>query len=333
MNIKKNVDLRNYNTFCVSSIAENFVEINSVTDIQNLTKINYFDDGTLILGGGSNILLVSYSIKNVAKINIQGINLIYEDENEIYLKVGAGENWHEFVEYTYENNWHGLENLVLIPGSVGAAPVQNIGAYGVEQKEFCHSVEVFLLKENKVVNLKNEECNFTYRDSIFKNELKGNFVIISVTYKLQKKFEPNLYYQDLKYRLTSECTPKELLEAVIEIRTRKLPDVNVYGNAGSFFQNPIVKKEKVERIAESYPKIKYFPYGDENHKLAAAWLIDSCRLKGFRIGDAGVSEMHPLILVNYGNASGKEIFEVSEKVIHSVLKKFDVQLVREVNII
>jgi UDP-N-acetylmuramate dehydrogenase len=336
MNLRQNVSLKKYNTFGIDVSAKYFLEVGSVSDIQN-----YLDDRKqfplLILGGGSNILFTKNFNGTVLKNNIKGIEKIKEDDEYVYVKAGGGEAWHEFVMHCIKNNYAGLENLSLIPGSVGAAPIQNIGAYGVEQKEVFSSLEAINLHENKLKVFTRSECNFGYRDSIFKREAKNKFIITSVTFRLNKKPVFNTSYgaihQELERMGIKELSISAVSQAVCNIRRSKLPDPASIGNAGSFFKNPTVPKEKYEKIKKEFPAIVAYPAAEGEMKLAAGWLIEQCGWKGKSFGNYGVHKDQALVLVNYGCANGNEIYELSEKILQSVKEKFGVVLEREVVII
>ncbi|MFH1004602.1 MAG: UDP-N-acetylmuramate dehydrogenase [Bacteroidota bacterium] len=349
MIIHENFSLKKLNTFGVDASARYFLKIDSVSAIQNfLNDKNLFSfisgsegDGLLILGEGSNILFTKNFDGVVVKNNIKGIELLKEDEEHFYVKVGAGEKWHEFVTHCIQKNYAGVENLSLIPGSVGAAPVQNIGAYGVEQKDVCYEVEAIDMKENKTVILNKSSCHFDYRDSIFKHEAKGKFIITFVTFKLFKKPIFNISYGNITQELEKmgifskggkELSIAAISQAVCNIRINKLPDPKKIGNVGSFFKNPVVSNEKYESLKKEFPNI--VAYKDSaGMKLAAGFLIEQCGWKGKQFGDAGVYKYQSLVLVNYGNARGSEILELSEKILQSVKEKFGVELAREVVII
>ncbi|MEO7210097.1 MAG: UDP-N-acetylmuramate dehydrogenase, partial [Chitinophagaceae bacterium] len=264
-----------------------------------------------------------------------GIECIDEDDTNYYVKAAAGAGWHQFVVHCIKHNYAGVENLSLIPGNVGASPMQNIGAYGVEIKDMFHSLKAFHKKEKTIVEFKKEDCNFGYRDSVFKNKFKDEFIILNVTYKLLKTPVFHTQYgaieTELKNMGVQELSIQNISQAVINIRSAKLPDPAVIGNAGSFFKNPVIPTAQLENLKNEYPGIVSYPFND-SMKLAAAWLIESCGWKGYRQGDAGCHEKQALVLVNYGHAKGNEIFELSQKIVDSVKMKFGVLLEREVNI-
>jgi len=289
----------------------------------------------LILGGGSNILLTRDIDGLVLKNEIRGIDLVHEDEEHVYVKVGAGEVWHSFVQHCLGRDWAGVENLSLIPGSVGAAPMQNIGAYGVEIKDVFHELEAYALNEQKVYTFSCNDCEFGYRESIFKGKYKDRMIILNVTFRLNKVPVFHTSYGDIRQELekmgVNALSILAVSEAVIHIRQSKLPDPAKLGNAGSFFKNPTVSKEKFEQLQAEFPAIVAYPR-PVGLKLAAGWLIEQCGWKGFRRGDAGCHAKQALVLVNYGNATGGEIYDLSEEILYSVKEKFGILLEREVNI-
>ncbi len=336
MNIRKNVDLKGLNTFGINVKAKNFVEIEKEEDLKEIfVSKEYSDKRKFVLGGGSNILLTKDIEELTLKISIPGIKVIDEDKSFVFVEAGAGVKWHELVEYCIERNYGGIENLSLIPGTVGAAPIQNIGAYGQEVKDVLFSLNGVFISGGKAASFNNKECEFGYRNSIFKTELKGKFVISSVKLKLSKNPEINLSYGNLKDEFEklnlAEVTIEDVSAVVSSIRKSKLPDPSITGNAGSFFKNPEVSFDSFEKLKEKFPGI--IGYKKENgFKLAAGWLIEKCGWKGKRIGNAGVHPKQALVLINYGNASGVEILELSKKIKESVKEKFDVNLEYEVNI-
>jgi len=355
MNLQENVSLKKFNTFGIDASAKYFLEANSTSDIQNFLddkKLSPFPSGRagdghlLVLGGGSNILFTKNFDGTVLKNNIKGIELLKEDSENYFVKAGGGEVWHEFVLHCIKNNYAGVENLSLIPGCVGAAPIQNIGAYGVEQKETFYELEAINLKENKKVVFKNADCQFGYRDSIFKREAKNKFIITSVTFKLNKKAKLNTSYgainQELEKTGVKEISIAAISQAVCNIRRSKLPDPAVIGNAGSFFKNPVIHIDKFASLKKEFPNIIGFPNTNSPEiekgvrsevKLAAGWLIEQCGWKGKQFGNTGVHKDQALVLVNYGNAKGSEVYELSGKILESVKEKFGVDLEREVVIV
>ena len=336
MKIQKNISLRPYNTFGIDAKARYFAPFSNTDELSELLTL---DPRllTFILGGGSNILFTKDYDGLILKNEIRGIELLREDEEYVYVKAGAGENWHQFVLYCINNNWAGVENLSLIPGNIGAAPIQNIGAYGVEFSNVFWALETLHLQEKKVVRFVVSDCEFGYRESIFKRKYKDQFAILNITLRLKKKPEFHTSYGTIQQELDKmgikELSVRAISQAVINIRSSKLPDPKEIGNAGSFFKNPSVTKEHYRQLKTVYKGIIGFNNIDGTVKLAAGWLIEQCNWKGFRRGDAGVHAKQALVLVNYGNATGKEIYDLSEDILQSVKKRFDVTLEREVNII
>jgi UDP-N-acetylmuramate dehydrogenase len=339
MQIQENISLKPYNTFGINANAKYFSLFENVNELQELFSNSTFNiqNSTLLLGGGSNILLTKNFDGIVLKNEIKGIEVIKEDEEHIYIKAGAGENWHQFVLHCVRSNYAGVENLSLIPGNVGASPMQNIGAYGVEIKDVFYELEAFHKKDKLIQKFSLKDCSFGYRESIFKNKFKDQFVITSVTYRLNKKSAFNTSYgainQELERMGVKELSIQSVSQAVINIRTSKLPDPKEIGNAGSFFKNPVIPNEQFIELKKAFPSIVAFPSSDNHTKLAAGWLIEQCGWKGYRRNDAGCYPRQALVLVNYGNASGNEIFDLSETIIQSVSGKFGISLEREVNII
>lgn len=336
MQIEQNISLRQYNTFGVDVKARLFSSFTSLDElVEILTAHRKLQ--TLILGGGSNILFTKNFDGLMLKNEIRGIDLIREDANHVYVRAGAGENWHQFVQYTIKRNWAGLENLSLIPGNVGASPMQNIGAYGVEIKEVFDELEAYHKKERKVHRFSVNDCQFGYRDSVFKKKYRDDFVILNVTYRLNKRPHFNISYGALEEELeklgVQSLSIQAISQAVINIRSSKLPDPAVTGNAGSFFKNPEIPEKQFNNLRSAFPEIVGYNLNNGYVKVAAGWLIEQCGWKGFRRGDAGCHAKQALVLVNYKNATGKEIFDLSEEILQSVKRKFGVQLEREVNII
>lgn len=337
MHIEEHKSLKKYNTFSIDCSARYFVSIESIKDLKKVLK-QKMHPNIFILGGGSNMLLTQDIDAFVIHINLKGIETIYEDQNSITLKVMAGENWHDFVQYCIQNNYGGIENLSLIPGNVGTAPIQNIGAYGVELKDViknCQAISVNNLS-NKIFT--KEECKFGYRNSIFKNEEKGKYIITSVTFELTKiNHKKNIDYGAIKEELNKQQIEnpslKQISEAVIKIRQSKLPDPKELGNSGSFFKNPIINKIAFKQFHDKYPKAPYYKLSNSEYKIPAGWLIEQAEFKGIRIGDAGVHKKQALVLVNYGNATGQEILSLSNTIQNKVKKVFGITIEPEVNII
>ncbi len=338
MNIQYNASLQEYNTFGVNAHTKVLASFNSVSDLKTILENKDFASlPKLILGGGSNLLFRSDFEGIILKNEIPGVECISEDNDHFYIKVGAGENWHEFVLTCIDNNWAGLENLSLIPGNVGASPMQNIGAYGVEIKDRFESLEAFDLANLKTQTFGKNDCNFGYRESVFKNIYRDRFIICSVTYKLLKKARLNTSYGAIENELVRKGiknpTIKDISDVVIDIRNSKLPNPRDLGNAGSFFKNPVVDRSTFERLRVFNPEIPNYPAPNSKVKLAAGWLIEKSGWKGKRLGNCGMHEKQALVLVNYGNATGEEIYQLSELVLKSVQEKFGIVLEREVNII
>ncbi|RFC54691.1 UDP-N-acetylmuramate dehydrogenase [Brumimicrobium aurantiacum] len=334
--LQENVNLKEYNTFNISVQAKNFATFSDVNSLQQL--LNEIDkDNLMILGGGSNVLFQKDFEGIILRNEILGIDLIEESNNDVLLKVGAGETWHEFVLYAINNNYGGIENLSLIPGSVGASPMQNIGAYGVEIKDVFHSLEAVEIQTGKIKTFTHEECQFGYRESVFKKALKNQYIITSVTYRLSKNHILNTSYgaieTELKLQGIQNPTIKDISNAVITIRQSKLPDPNEIGNAGSFFKNPVISKKQYDKIKEEFPTIPCYAVDEENVKVPAGWLIDHSGWKGKTFGDYGVHKKQALVLVNYGEASGSEIYKLSSEIIEDISTRFGIALEREVNII
>lgn len=338
MNIIENYPLLKLNTFGVDVKAKYFTSINTINELIELTKTNLFKDlELLILGGGSNILFTKDFDGLVVLNNIKGKEIINQNQQSIFLKIGAGENWHELVMYCVDNGWGGIENLSLIPGNTGTAPMQNIGAYGVEIKETFVQLEALEISSGKIVKFNNSDCEFGYRESVFKNKMKNQYIILNITLELKKNPVLNINYGDVKAILESQNIKnpgiKEVSNAIISIRQSKLPDPKKIGNSGSFFKNPIVSLNQLELIKKKYPNVVNYEINENEFKIAAGWLIERAGWKGKKFNNYGVHEKQALVLVNYGLANGMEIFELSEKIILDIKDKFGITLEREVNII
>lgn len=333
MNIRDHISLKPYNTFGIEGYAGHFAEIHSLADLEEAGRLPY---PRYVLGGGSNILLTQPVTGIVLHNCLKGKAEIQEDDNHIWLEVQAGEIWHELVMYTIANGWGGLENLALIPGTVGASPMQNIGAYGVEAKDTIESVSCWLWDEGKLITLSNDECRFGYRDSIFKNGLKDKVFITSVVYKLSKKPVFNTSYgaieQELQAMGVTSVSVEAIAAAVIRIRTSKLPDPKEIGNAGSFFKNPTIPVAQYEALKAEYPVIPCYIVSNKMVKVPAGWLIEQCGWKGYRAGALGVHARQALVLVNYGGAAGADIWHLSGEIVQSVHTKFGIDLEREVQV-
>ena len=334
-NIKHNISLKSFNTFGIDVQSASFVEVSTIAELKQI--IQNTTQEMLILGEGSNILFTQNYAGLVIKNNIKGIEIISEDKQKIILKVGAGENWHEFVMHCIKNNYAGLENLSLIPGTVGASPMQNIGAYGVEVKDTIISVEALNKSTLQLESFTNIACEFDYRSSIFKTTLKDKYFITSVVFGLSKKPTINSSYgainDELKSMKVANPTIQDISKAVINIRSSKLPNPKEIGNSGSFFKNPVVSFSKKNDLLLKYPSMPHYLQNDGTFKIAAGWLIEACGWKGKRIDNYGVHTKQALVLVNYGGATGKEIYHLSEQIIQSVKSTFDIELEREVNIV
>lgn len=339
MNVQEHVRLRPYNTFGMDVQARYFAAFGSVDELQSVLGSRALQTARarLVLGGGSNILFTKDFDGVVLKNAISGIAVVRETDDHFYVRAGAGEVWHPFVLHCLQHNYAGVENLSLIPGQVGASPMQNIGAYGVEIKDVFHELEAYHLEDRSLRTFSLEECGFGYRESVFKRRYRDQFVITSVTFKLRKKPVFNTSYGAIRQELESmgvqELSIRAIAQAVINIRSSKLPDWKVTGNAGSFFKNPQVDNAAFQQIKEKFPGVVAFPVDDAHTKLAAGWLIEQCGWKGYRKGDAGCYPKQALVLVNYGRASGAEIVALSEQIIRSVQEKFGVLLEREVNLV
>ena len=338
MNIIENNPLLKLNTFGIDVKAKYFTSINTINELIEVTKTNVFKDlELLILGGGSNILFTKDFDGLVILNNIKGKEIIEQNQQSIFLKIGAGENWHELVMYCVDNGWGGIENLSLIPGNTGTAPMQNIGAYGVEIKETFVELEALEISSGKIVKFNNSDCEFGYRESVFKNKMKNQYIILNITLELKKNPVLNINYGDVKAILESQNIKnpdiKEVSNAIISIRQSKLPDPKKIGNSGSFFKNPIVSLNLLELIKKKYPNVVNYEINENEFKIAAGWLIERAGWKGKKFNNYGVHEKQALVLVNYGLANGMEIFELSEKIILDIKDKFGIKLEREVNII
>ena len=335
MNIQNNFSLKNYNTFGIEAKAKEFVSVNSITELKEvLSKKN----DIFILGGGSNMLLTQDIQKLVVHIDLKGREVVEENADFAIVKAQAGENWHEFVLWCIDQNLGGIENLSLIPGNVGTTPIQNIGAYGVEIKDTLFSCEALNIKTLEIETFTNAQCKFEYRESVFKNELKNQYIITSVSYRLSKKNHTiSTTYGAIETELHNQSiqtpTLKDISNAVIAIRQSKLPDPKELGNSGSFFKNPIIQKEAYENIKALHPEMPHYIVSNTEVKVPAGWLIEQAGFKGKRYGDAGVHKNQALVLVNYGTATGAEIVALSRNIQQTILEKFGIAIEAEVNII
>jgi UDP-N-acetylmuramate dehydrogenase len=337
LQIQENVSLKNFNTFGIDVSAKYFVEIGHEDELAELfMDPQWLQVERLVLGGGSNMLLVKNFDGLVVRINIRGIDHRI-NHNEVFIEAGAGEVWNDLVNFCVAREYAGVENLSLIPGSVGASPIQNIGAYGVELKDVFHSCRAFEIATDSFRTFTNEDCRFGYRDSIFKNELKEKYIITSVKFKLSLIPNLNLKYgaieQELANRGITQPTIAEVSQVVSHIRVSKLPDPSTIGNAGSFFKNPVITTDQFQQVYSKFPETVNYPAGDGQVKLAAGWLIEQCGWKGKVVGHTGTWKNQALVLVNHGGATGEEVYSLSSQIIDSVYRKFGVLLEREVNII
>ena len=333
---QENVNLKSYITFGIDSNAALFASFSDTDSLKNLLELSANNKIT-ILGGGSNMLLTKDIDGVVLKNEILGIKVVEETEESVLLKVGGGVVWHDFVLYTIENKYFGIENLSLIPGSVGASPMQNIGAYGVEIKDTFEKLEALHIVKKNIETFTHQQCEFGYRESVFKRKFKGEYIITYVYFRLSKNSTLNTSYGAINTELAEKGilspTIKDVSDAVISIRKSKLPDPKELGNAGSFFKNPVVPKIILEKIKEIYPKVPFYIINDEEVKIPAGWLIETIGWKGKKVGNCGVHTKQALVLVNYGGATGKEVFDLSQQIIDEVYKEFSILLEREVNIL
>ena len=337
MQLQANFPLLTYNTFGIAAQAKQFVSVETVDELRDVF-IQYPNEPKFILGGGSNMLLTKNIEALVVHLNIKGKEIVSETENEVVVRGMAGENWHEFVLWTLSQNYGGLENMSLIPGNVGTTPVQNIGAYGKEIKDNFVSCLAFDRSTHELKTFNRDDCAFGYRESIFKNKVKDQYIIVSVDFCLSKtNHQINTAYGDIQAELAkNEITNpsiQEVSKAVIAIRQSKLPDPKELGNSGSFFKNPVISKAEFAPIHQKFPDMKYFEVSPTEVKVPAGWLIEQCGFKGQRFGDAGIHKNQALVLVNYGQATGQEILDVAQKIQATVLETFGISIEAEVNII
>ena len=339
MYITENVSLKNYNTFHIDVSAKYFVQCNTTDNFLEILKNERFNNETkLILGGGSNVLFTKDFDGIVLHNNLKGISIISENDDEVIVEVAAGEVWHQFVMWCVERNYGGLENLSLIPGSAGAGPMQNIGAYGVELKDSFVALNALHIQSLEVLSFSNSDCKFGYRQSVFKNEVKGQYIILSVTFKLKKNpVQFNTSYgaieTELKNMNVDALNVKNISQAVINIRKSKLPDPAELGNAGSFFKNPEVTEQHFLKLKSQFSNLPAYDTKPGYKKLAAGWLIEQCGWKGKIVGNTGSHKMQALVLVNYGNATGTEVFQLAKDIQQSVKDRFDTELEMEVNLV
>lgn len=337
MHIQNNISLKPYNTFGIDVIARYFVSVSNIDDLKSVLKLKEYQN-KLILGGGSNMLLTKDQDALVIHLNIKGIEIVSENENSATVKAHAGENWHEFVLWCLNKGYGGIENLSLIPGNVGTAPIQNIGAYGVELKDTFVSCEALSINNNTLKTFSKAACNFGYRNSIFKQQAKGKYIITSVTFKLSKtNHNLNINYGAIASQLdlmnVSKPTITEISNAVIAIRESKLPNPKEIGNSGSFFKNPVITKIQYQSLLQSFSDMPSYPVSESEVKIPAGWLIEKAGFKGKRFGDYGVHKKQALVLVNYGNAKGKDILNLSKLIQKTVERLFGISIEAEVNIL
>lgn len=335
MTIQSDFSLKAYNTFGIEAKAKQFVSAHSIAELNEVLLLN---QDIFVLGGGSNMLLTQNINKLVVHIALKGISVIKEDEDYVWVKANAGENWHEFVLWCIDHNYGGIENLSLIPGNVGTTPIQNIGAYGIEIKNVFASCEAININSREIKEFNKKDCQFGYRESVFKNALKEQYIITSVVFKLTKtNHKTNSSYGAIETELAnnniSTPTIKDISNAVIAIRKSKLPDPKELGNSGSFFKNPIISVDKYKELHKKHPEMPHYVISETEVKVPAGWLIEQAGFKGKRFGDAGIHKNQALVLVNYGNATGQEIVAVSKNIQKTILEKYEIVIEAEVNII
>ncbi|WP_452222931.1 UDP-N-acetylmuramate dehydrogenase [Lacinutrix chionoecetis] len=337
MHIQHNISLKNFNTFGIDVKAKHFISVTTLAELISVIELEDYPN-KFILGGGSNMLLTKDIDALVIHINLKGISIVKEDKNHVYIKANAGENWHEFVIWCLNHDFGGLENMSLIPGNVGTAPIQNIGAYGVELKDSFVSCEALNLDNLTIEVFKNEDCNFGYRNSIFKNEIKGKYIIVSVVFKLTKK-NHQLYTNygaiasQLEEKGITNPTIKDVSNAVIAIRKSKLPDPKEIGNSGSFFKNPIISLDDFQQLKKVFPNAPSYKVSEKEVKVPAGWLIETAGFKGKTFNNYGVHKKQALVLVNYGGAKGEDILKLSELIQKTIYRIFNISIEAEVNII
>ncbi|TGD57973.1 UDP-N-acetylmuramate dehydrogenase [Flavobacterium humi] len=337
MQIQNHFSLKKYNTFGIEAKARKFVAVHSIADLETVLEENP-NEKKFILGGGSNMLLTQDVDALVVHIDLKGKKILKEDDDFVWVEGQAGENWHEFVLWTIDKDFGGLENMSLIPGNVGTTPVQNIGAYGTEIKDTFISCDAMNIASREMKTFTKEECRFGYRESIFKHEAKDQYIITSVIFKLTKKnHKINISYGDIAKELEnkgiSNPALKDVSNAVIAIRQSKLPDPKELGNSGSFFKNPIISRTLFNQVKEKFPEIKHYDVSETEVKVPAGWLIEQAGFKGKRFGDAGIHKNQALVLVNYGNATGQEILNVSKDIQKTIFEKYGIAIEAEVNVI
>jgi UDP-N-acetylmuramate dehydrogenase len=335
--IEQNISLKPFNTFGIDVTANYFVSVSTIEELKQILSLKKYPN-KLILGGGSNMLLTKNFDGLVIHINLKGIEIVSQDDDFVFVKANAGENWHEFVVWCINNNFGGVENLSLIPGNVGTAPIQNIGAYGVELKDVFESCETISIEKQNLETFKKPECHFDYRNSVFKSEAKGKYIITSVTFKLSKQnHRLHINYgtitSELEVMEITNPTIQDISKAVISIRESKLPNPKVIGNSGSFFKNPLVSKTHYNNLLQNFEDMPSYPVSDDEVKIPAGWLIEKAGFKGKRFGDYGVHKNQALVLVNYGNANGNDILNLSQLIQKTIKQLFDVSIEAEVNIL
>ncbi|WP_458628986.1 UDP-N-acetylmuramate dehydrogenase [Winogradskyella sp. PC D3.3] len=337
MTIINNASLKSFNTFGIDAKAQSYCDISSIESLCTVLKNNN-NAPIFVLGGGSNMLLTKDIEALVLHINLKGIEVLSETENTVIIKAMAGENWHNFVLWCLKHNYGGIENLALIPGNIGTAPIQNIGAYGVELKDVFESCEALKIHDQTIKTFSKSDCNFGYRESIFKQELKGQFIITSVNIRLTKKnhqlhTDYGVIRNELESKSISKPTIQDISNAVIAIRKSKLPDPKEIGNSGSFFKNPIISSEDFNELERHFPEVPSYKISDDAIKIPAGWLIEKAGFKGKRFNDYGVHNKQALVLVNYGDATGQEIYELAQLIQKTVKRLFNICIETEVNII
>ncbi|WP_111308090.1 UDP-N-acetylmuramate dehydrogenase [Confluentibacter sediminis] len=337
MQISHNISLKPYNTFGIDAKAKHFVSVSSIEELKKVLELTEYPN-KLILGGGSNMLLTKDQDLLVIHINIKGISIVSEDTDTVLVKANAGENWHEFVLWCINKDFGGIENLSLIPGNVGSAPIQNIGAYGVELKDAFFSCEAIALESKKIETFTKEACYFDYRNSIFKQQAKDKYIIINVTFKLTKQnHKLHIHYgtiaSELEGMKINNPTIQDISKAVISIRTQKLPNPKDIGNSGSFFKNPVITKTQYQSLLENFEDMPSYAVSDTEVKVPAGWLIEKAGFKGKRFGDYGVHKNQALVLVNYGDAKGSDILKLAELIQKTIKRLFNISIEAEVNIL
>ena len=337
MKIEQNISLKPFNTFGIDVTANYFVSVSTIEELKQILSLKEYPN-KLILGGGSNMLLTKNFDGLVIHINLKGIEIVSQDDDFVFVKANAGENWHEFVVWCINNNFGGVENLSLIPGNVGTAPIQNIGAYGVELKDVFESCETISIEKQNLETFKKPECHFDYRNSVFKSEVKGKHIITSVTFKLSKQnHRLHINYgtitSELEVMQITNPTIQDISRAVISIRESKLPNPKVIGNSGSFFKNPLVSKTHYHNLLQNFEDLPSYAVSDNEVKIPAGWLIEKAGFKGKRFGNYGVHKNQALVLVNYGNANGNDILSLSQLIQKTIKQLFDISIEAEVNIL